>query len=241
MIKKFLLVGTILATTTCCFAESVSAPHFLAGDQWTYQDTVEKGQAYNQTRQDVTVVRATDSSIYVTAQPTGSTQTPKEFVTGIDWSRVRNVNGAETTVNKPFSFPLSEGKSWKVDYTEMHPTPNQKSEQFALKYKVIGPEVVTVPAGKFTATKVEAEGTWTIELEPKMQVVQMMQRSSNGIGSLSQISPPKGGVGTGKLYKAFWYVPGVKRWVKSVEEYYNTNGERTERYTSELVSYKAGQ
>jgi hypothetical protein len=43
---------------------------------------------------------------------------------------------------------------------------------------------------------------------------------------------------TGRLYKAFWYVPEIKRYVKSVEEYYNAGGVRNERYTEELDSFK---
>jgi hypothetical protein len=43
---------------------------------------------------------------------------------------------------------------------------------------------------------------------------------------------------TGRTYKAFWYVPEIGRWVKSVEEYYGSNGVRNERYTAELESYK---
>jgi hypothetical protein len=45
---------------------------------------------------------------------------------------------------------------------------------------------------------------------------------------------------SGRLYKAFWYVPEVKRWVKSVEEYYSSGGVRNERYTQELESFKPG-
>jgi hypothetical protein len=43
---------------------------------------------------------------------------------------------------------------------------------------------------------------------------------------------------SGRTYKAFWYVPEVKRWVKSVEEYYAASGVRSERYTSELESVR---
>jgi hypothetical protein len=45
---------------------------------------------------------------------------------------------------------------------------------------------------------------------------------------------------SGRTYKAFWYVPDVKRWVKSDEEYYNANNVRTERYADELEAYKVG-
>lgn len=43
---------------------------------------------------------------------------------------------------------------------------------------------------------------------------------------------------SGRTYKAFWYVPEVKRCVKSVEEYYAHGGVRSESYTSELESFK---
>jgi hypothetical protein len=43
---------------------------------------------------------------------------------------------------------------------------------------------------------------------------------------------------TGRLYKAFWYAPEVKRWVKSVEEHYSNGGVRDERYTQKLASFK---
>ena len=46
---------------------------------------------------------------------------------------------------------------------------------------------------------------------------------------------------TGRLYKAFWYVPEINRFVKSVEEYYSAGGVRNERYTDELDSYKIAQ
>ena len=42
----------------------------------------------------------------------------------------------------------------------------------------------------------------------------------------------------GRTYKAFWYVPEVRRWVKSVEEYYGSGGVRNERYTDELESFQ---
>jgi hypothetical protein len=82
----------------------------------------------------------------------GSTQSPKEVFAGLDWSRVRDIDGKETVVNKPFSFPLSVGKAWEVRY-----------------------------------------------------------------------------------------VPEVRRWVKSVEEYYGNGGVRNERYTGELESLKLAE
>jgi hypothetical protein len=36
-------------------------------------------------------------------------------------------------------------------------------------------------------------------------------------------------------------VPAVKRWVKSVEEYYDSNDTRTSRFAEELESYKVAE
>ncbi|CAN0622677.1 protein of unknown function [Burkholderia multivorans] len=35
-------------------------------------------------------------------------------------------------------------------------------------------------------------------------------------------------------------MPEIGRWVKSVEEYYDSNGKRTQRFLSELESFKRG-
>jgi IS4 transposase len=41
-----------------------------------------------------------------------------------------------------------------------------------------------------------------------------------------------------RLYRVYWYVPSQKRYVKSVEEVYDTNGVRTSRYTQEQNTSK---
>ncbi|WP_157128423.1 hypothetical protein [Cupriavidus sp. USMAA2-4] len=42
---------------------------------------------------------------------------------------------------------------------------------------------------------------------------------------------------SGQIYKAFWYVPEIGRWVKSVEEYYASNGVCTQRISSKRESF----
>ena len=45
---------------------------------------------------------------------------------------------------------------------------------------------------------------------------------------------------TGRLYNLFYYVPSVKRWVSSLEEYYDVNGKVTSSSTVELKDFHAG-
>ena len=62
--------------------------------------------------------------------------------------------------------------------------------------------------------------------------------------SIRQIAFSQGGCRSGTAagyrYKAFWYVPEVGRWAKSVEEYYGSNGVRNERYTGARIVQARG-
>lgn len=237
MLSCFVL-GLVLASVA--WSAALEVPPVKEGDSWIYRSTTEKGPGgWNQTRDEITVTRVTAARIFLSVKPSGSTQPPKEMFLGRDWSRSRDVNGKETVVNRPLSFPLSEKTTWDVVYTEENPNRNHKSEKFNSHFTVVGLENVEVPAGKFRAFKVEAEGQWEAELAPNQTIVQGAATGSGGATLVTRVQKNASRVATGRTYKAFWYVPEVKRWVKSVEEYYSNEGVRTERYTQELESFKA--
>lgn len=220
-------------------AESVELPVVKAGDNWLYKTTIEKGQSgWTEEHDEYRVVHAGKTSILLAVKANGSSQAPKERLVGSDWSIFRNVNGEEKVVNRPLLFPLKEGKSWETEYTEDHPNKDHKREHFQIDYSVTGWEEIDVPAGHFNAIKVEAEGKWKAELESSVNVVSSSQAKQSGATVVMQSQKlPQQSV-TGRLYKAFWYVPQVKRFVKSVEENYNAGGIRNERFTVELESFK---
>jgi hypothetical protein len=234
-LRTVLFAAVLVASSagSIAFGQSLDSPSTKAGDTWTYRTTSEKGPAGStQSHQEIVVSHITSSSIYYTSHEVGSTQKPIEFISPTDWSRVRNVDGAETVVNKPFSFPLYPGKTWEIAYTESQPNKRGQSEQRKSKHTVVGFEPVEVPAGKFNALKIEAEGRWTIETEPAAIVAQ----GAHAATVQSKATVPS--TATGRFYKAFWYVPEVKRWVKSIEEYFSSGGDRNESYTGELESFK---
>ncbi len=237
---KALVLQLIFVTAAAAAAtDTVNSPTVKAGDAWTYRVTTELSTTgWNQTRDETVVSRVTGTSIYYTVKPIGSTQPPKELFAGLDWSRLRDIGGELTVVNRPLSFPLSTGKTWQVDYTEQHPTKLHRSEKWNTKCTVLGHESVEVPAGAFDAVKVECEGTWTAEMEPTVTVAQSAQANATGVAMASHSDKVAAGEHSGRTYKAFWYAPAVKRWVKSVEEYYSSGGVRTESHTSELESFK---
>jgi hypothetical protein len=107
-----------------------------------------------------------------------------------------------------------------------------------LKYRVVGWEDVEVPAGKFKALKIEAEGSWSGEIAPQTTASAASQAGALGTTAVVQTVNVKAETVTGRLYQAYWYAPEVKREVKSVEENYDTNGVRTARFTNDLESYK---
>lgn len=233
------LLGILLSASAA--AQTVQAPSVESGDTWTYRATVERGPTgWSQTHDEVAVTRVTHSTIFFDTKVSGSTQPPKEIFLGADWSRSRDVNGKETLVNRPFAFPLSPGKTWDLTYTEQHPNRAHQSETFSDTYTVVGWESVQVPAGTYRALKIEAEGHWQAQLAPAQTVRQGAQVTGSDTTMVTQVQKTTPRAVTGRMYKAFWYAPEVKRWVKSVEEYYSSAGVRNERYTQELERYKPG-
>ena len=225
--------------TVALAGQPIERPSVVAGDTWVYRTTIEKGPSgWNQSSEEIAVLRTTASTIFYSVKPSGSTQPPKETFAGSDWSRSRDVNGADTVVNRPLSFPLTAGKSWEVSYTEMNPNKAHQSEKFDIKYTVVGWESVDVPAGKFQALKIESDGQWHATVAPNQKIVQGAESTGHGATLFTDVDKTAAREVSGKIYKAFWYVPEVKRWVKSVEEIYAAGGVRSSRYTGELESFK---
>lgn len=237
----FALAGVFLSG--CATAETYPQPRVSANDTWTYQYTAEtRTAAWRQTRVENTVVRASANEIVLSNKTVGSSMPPNEGLVGADWSRMRSVNGRETVVNRPFAFPLAIGKSWEVDYTETPPANRaHSSEHWHSNFKVTGWEDVTVPAGTFHALKIEAEGSWTAVLAPAVSGASGARVDARGATTVIQTNRTTAAPYSGRSYKAFWYVPAVKRWVKADEEYYDSGGVRNEKYVSELVSYKVAE
>lgn len=230
------LLGAFLAVPA--LAQSAGAPSVRANDTWTYRNTVQRRGGWHQADIAFTVTRVESGTIALDVKQAGSPMPPHEVLADRDWSRTRSVNGHLTVVNRPLAFPLSVGKTWLIDYTEDHPNRQHSSEHFHTVYKVVGWEDVSVPAGTFHALKIEGEGQWSAAVAPAVAAVSGARVDAQGTTTLMQTRRITPRVATGRLYKAFWYVPAAKRWVKSLEEYYDSNGVRNEMYMDELESYK---
>lgn len=233
----FWALGALFSSAAA--AQDLALPDIKPGDAWVYRTTSQlRGKPAEQAEEEATVSEVTDAGIHCLVKKSGSTQPPHDVYAARDWSRVRKVNGTDTVVNRPFSFPLSIGKTWNVEYTEDHPNKNHRTEQFSSKYAVIGFEPVQVPAGTFNALKIEVKGQWTAELESEQTIVHRTMVIRHGSPDITTLAESVPRTATGGIRKVIWYAPEVRRWVKSVEEYYASNGLLNERHVTELMSYK---
>jgi hypothetical protein len=222
------------------YAASTDAPALKTGDTWVYTYTTENGQhGWSQKDEEISVERVMGDGVLITLNQKGSNQPPQEELRGLDWNHAIDINGKQQVVSQPLSFPLKEGKKWELSYTQAHPDQKLVSRSFDCKYAVTGWEQVQVPAGKFNALKVECDGEWTNELAPGVSVASVASATQTGAATATQsqrILPHT--VVSGRVYRAYWYVPEVKRYVKAVEESYNSSGFRNYRLTEELDSFK---
>jgi hypothetical protein len=239
--RAYAMAAAIFLAAAPALADTIERPVVSPGDTWTYRETHQQGLVGHETHNVATVERAGATEILLSIKEIGSTLPPREHLFGADWSRFRNVDGKDTVVNRPLDFPLSPGKSWTIEYKDDHPTNRVHSmEQIKEKYTVTGWEDVTVPAGIFKALKIETQGQWTATLAPALAAGAKTRTDAQGSTIVMQTNRTTPQTVTGRLYKAFWYVPSVKRLVKSDEEYFNASGERSEADGGELESYKIG-
>lgn len=221
-------------------ADTVPQPAVHAGDTWSYRTTDERRPSvWKQSHSESTVVRSSPTSVLLRNSEVGSPNPPAEILVNPDWSRFRSIGGKETVVYRPLTFPLGVGKTWDLDFTDDHPANTaHKTERRELHYHVVGWEEVEVPAGKFKALKIEADGSWSGEVAPKVAATVTTQAGAEGSTTAAQTVNVTARTVSGRLYAAVWYAPETRRPVKTIDEYYDTAGVRNERNTVELESYK---
>lgn len=226
------------------YAQSADVPSIKEGDRWVYSVKAEQNQngalTASSRRFEAWIVRVGSHSFVMANKAGDSNLPPHEASLNPDWSTSAVFNGEEKVVSRPYAFPLSPGKSWDSDSTQPHPAPGVKSLRNKVHYTVLGWEEVTVPAGKFKALKIEMEGTWFKEFDAQGPSANSTVHTS-GAGQMATVTSqpahtpdPVGG----RMYKLTWYVPEVKRDVKTISEDYGPTGTVIHRTTAELESYK---
>jgi hypothetical protein len=234
------LTSSLAAAADLTQPEIVNKPTFKAKDSWTFRinDRSRSGET-KERHMMLSIVRSSSHSVLQSAKAADSSMPPIEKLLGADLSLSDSINGQSVIVHKPFDFPMQVGKNWKVSYEKENPTKNVKKHRVELQYEGIGWEEVSVPAGKFQAFKVEAEGTWRDEFNPTpLTTGSSSQVDKDGAvivvkNQKPTVQPPI----TGRMFRTYWYVPAIKREVKSVEEQFTTDGSLAGKSMWELESY----
>jgi hypothetical protein len=196
-----------LVCTAATFAQTAPAPTLQPDDTWTYRRTTESNpNVWRQVHFEGSIVRNSGATNLIRNREVDSPNPPREILINSDWSNYRSLAGKETVVHRPRK----------------------------LKYRVVGWEDIEVPAGKFKALKIEADGVWTGEIAPKVVASISTQAGEQGTTAATQTTKVTAETVTGRLYQAYWYVPEIK----SVEENYDTGGVRSARFTNALESFK---
>jgi hypothetical protein len=96
---------------------------------------------------------------------------------------------------------LAVGKKWDLSFTEANPDPKYSTETYEAHYTVVGWEDIDVPAGKFRALKVEAEGTWSGMPAAISAGTAMTTSTTGGATATAQAVQVKPHEASGRLYR----------------------------------------
>ena len=147
--------------------------------------------------------------IHVIARFPGTAET--DWTWTAHWNPVTYPNGIQTTDAGLLNFPLREGQTYDAAWVDESFSIGMRSTHRRTVH-VIGWEEVVVPAGKFRALRVEAEGDYI--------------RKWGGIDRTD----------AGAARNVIWYVPEVRRWVKRLDAGSDVGGERSQ-ILEELVTF----
>jgi hypothetical protein len=220
---------------------SVPLPAHKVGDTWVEDQKLERGtNGFSDQQYNLRVESLGSDTMVVGIKHNGAPGNYEDHISGLDLSQRRVVNGEETVTGRPYSFPLSVGKSWTADYINPNRRGRQVSAHFHDTWKVVGWEDVTTPAGTFHCLRVEGHGTIEAKLLPAVGGVAGAFGTPGDVTTVTHL----GAAGAQTVYNlqtmAFDYAPDLGVTVKSVEEQYNSENIRTSRDTRTLVSFQHG-
>ena len=201
----------LLAVPAWCAAQAdvpVPRPEVKVGDRWSYQRVdYDSGRVFG--RYTMEVVFAERGVIHVVTTRAKKLEEGDNTFTA-DWNAVSTDGRVFNPHTGLLRFPLRVGDGYRTQFETGILKKGGRSSNDR-QVKVVGWEDVEVPAGKFRALKIVAEGSF--------------QRLDT--------------VSSGTSRNVIWYVPEVRRWVKMTGENRPIGrGGRGEHTGEELLDYK---
>jgi hypothetical protein len=242
-ITPSLILGCIalaLATSAKSQDQEIApAPTMRVGDSWVFESTTQKGASeFHQLILDVAVDRVDETTMLVGVKTDGAPTGYVDHLAGLDWSKRQLAGGEEEITARPFSFPMKPGDTWSIDYVDSLRRGAQISDHVRARYKVMGWQDITVPAGTFRALKVVSDGVSEGAFEVAAAAVAGVTASGQGATSLTQTRRGGSQLITRATHAELYYVPKLKNYVKVLQEQYNNDNVRLLSETQVLMSYK---
>lgn len=185
--KHVLVAVLLVAVPALSAAQSdarISRPEIRVGDSWTYRSTnaLAPGTHEHETR-----VSHADSKVVLVVSTRKSDG--KEFDSSWtpEWNAVTSYAGVMYRPHSGvFRFPLRIGDNYEVKFEVLRPRINRVITTVTGVARVVGWDIVEVPAGKFRAVRVEVNGVYR-----ELDTPDMYQQ-----------------------HATLWYVPEINRWAK---------------------------
>jgi hypothetical protein len=181
-------MATLFVYGSACGAQTeVAKPEVKVDDRWVYRHTDKRrkpASAIYELRVSFVDSRAIHAVVEQQGRrrETDATWTP-------EWNVVVAPDEGVVEVEKGmFQFPLAPGRQYSAAWEMRRPRAGAFHVRHERKVNVVGWEDIEVPAGKFRALKVQADGHF---------------RRFDRLAS-------------DEARNTYWYVPQVKRWVKHV-------------------------
>lgn len=238
-IRTLVAVATLISAicTAAPPPESVSIPEVAAGESWIYA-AYENKQKHSVK---VEIWQLSDKEIHAVVTPNADAALAQLQVFDRQWNHIETIRGGTRLVKfspylPAFHFPLHIGKAWARDYgwqrsdlpenksspktgaesQERKPGGERKEGSGQAQCRVLGWEEITVPAGTYTAMKVELKspsytGPETRRIFAKKELF-------------------------GGVLETYWYVPTVKRFVK-YEAWHYINDKLVGSHGLDLIEY----
>lgn len=216
--KPAILLATLAFAGAASAADPVvvDKPRVAVGDTWTYNSEI---RAANRSRKlvetfEVSGVTGNRLHVVVLRKFEGEAEgepIEADMVFSDDWNVMitGNRGGRPSAIMRPSTamlrFPMKAGERYPSDY-DMETLPDANIVRHRRASRVVGWEDVTVPAGRFRALRIEAEGTVQVAKKPK----------------------------PGRTMVTVWWVPELRRWVK-LEQDFGPNGHSQELVSYKLA------
>jgi hypothetical protein len=233
------LLALLPAAALAADPSSLPAPDLKPGDSWVFDRAFERGTSgFLDRRVDLKIERVGADSMIVGIKPDGAPTAFEDHIVGSDWSQRRLINGEQTTIGRPLSFPLTIGKTWTGAFVDPTRHGLQTSTEHRETYKVTGWEDVTTPAGTFHTLKIEADDKVKAQFMAASGAIGGAVTTADGSTVVAHTDKSGPHTEYGEFFSTFYYAPEVKYWVKMVKEDFNSEGVRTQRETDVLTAFK---